>query len=230
MRNADAYTHEIAGHLVFVDNYDGGKYVNIAEKRLRVRKCLPHPVCASSSVEKPTPLEGNEHKTRLECWGRNLHRLVDPKSVGLFIPTVRVIGRGVVGVQANRSILVKRRQKAGYCDRAGPHTSWKNPIRLDDPGPLWARSTSGQRRARHRANRSGPPTHSARYSMAHYCFQRARSTTRGCSQPPRKTGTDSFHVEREGSQRIGRHPSSRSRSVTSRREIVVAAGDPQEML
>jgi len=34
--------------------------------------------------------------------------LVDPECVGLLIPTVRVLARGVVCVEADRTVLVKR--------------------------------------------------------------------------------------------------------------------------
>ena len=60
----------------------------------------------SSSVEKPVPLRRDEHKALPHLGKGNLHGLVNPEGVGLLIPTVPVLGRGVVRVQPNRSVLV----------------------------------------------------------------------------------------------------------------------------
>ena len=54
------------------------------------------------------PLKSDEHQACLHLKERNLHGLVDPEGVGLFIPAVRVIVRGVVCVEADGAVLVKR--------------------------------------------------------------------------------------------------------------------------
>ena len=92
-------THEVAGHLILVNNCKRRKHVNITREFIRAWDGSLHPVSPSSSVEKPVPLSGmNTRRVNTLEKERNSHRLVDPDGVGLFIPAIRVLTRGVVRV------------------------------------------------------------------------------------------------------------------------------------